>query len=383
MAIPQGRTGKIFLKKEAVYGVEETIAATNALRHVNAGFTHNPFQRENSPEKNPSPGQFTRFDRKPATALGTLVSLLRPSGVLNTLPEIDPILEAGFGVSTNETLATTVASAPTTTGATATSAGTLAVGDAVLLTVTGETSGPYVRFLTAVAGAVLTWAPALPSAQTAGDAIKGGITYKFTSLLAISLTIAHHLSNFSRELLGAGVDSLALAFDANAEPQATASGPAKDQLTGTAQAEPGAFTTVGGNPPSGIKDGDTYIADTIYLMKTLEISIANSLAVRNTEYGIQLPTEMYRNGIREVTVSLDAWAETEATLYDLTEAGTLASVLNQTGRTEGNIVAVYMPRVDFAPADQDDPDGEVNWSFSGTALESVAGANDELRLAFM
>ena len=112
MAIPQGRTGKLYLKKEASYGLEEALASANAMRHINVGFTHNPFQRVNSPEKNPTPGVFTRFDRKPATMLETLVALLRPSGVLNTLPEIDPILEVAFGAKTNVTLATTVSSGP-------------------------------------------------------------------------------------------------------------------------------------------------------------------------------------------------------------------------------------------------------------------------------
>lgn len=380
MAIPQGRTGKIYLKKEAAYGTEETLASANAMRHVNVGFAHNPFQRVNSPEKNPTPGVFTRFDRKPATTLETLVALLRPSGVLNTLPEIDPILEAAFGAKTNVTLATTVSSAPTTTGCVVASAGTLAVGDAVLLSVTGQANSPYVRILTVVAGATLTWAPALPGAQTAGDAVKGGLTYKLSTALSISLTIAHYLTGFKRELLGCGIDSFALALDANAEPQVTVSGPAKDQLTGTAQAAPAAFTTVGGNPPSGII-GETWIASTVYLMKMLNVSFTNSLNPRNTEYGVRLPTEINRNAIREVSVSLEAWAETEATLYDLTEAGTFASVLNQTGRTQGNIVAVYMPKVDFAPPSTSDDDGEVAWSFgNGVALESVLGSNDELKL---
>lgn len=380
MAIPQGRTGQLYLKKETTYGVEQALVAANAMRHINVGFTHNPFQRVNSPEKNPSPGQFTRFDRKPATMLETLVALLRPSGVLNTLPEIDPILEVAFGAKTNVTLATTVSSGPTTTGATVASAGTLAVGDAVLLVVTGQANSPYIRILTAVAGAVLTWAPALPAAQTVGDSVKGGLTYKLSTPLPLSLTIAHYLTGFKRELLGCGIDSFALALDANAEPQVTVSGPAKDQLTGTAQAQPGGFTQLGSNPPSGII-GETWINNTLYLMKSLSISFSNSLNARNTEYGVRLPTELNRNGIREVSVTLEAWAETEATLYDLTEAGSFASVLTQTGRTQGNCTAIFLPKVDFAPAAVDDPDGEVGFSFSGVALESVLGSNDEIRLA--
>src|SRR3990172_6829259 len=375
MAIPQGRTGKLYGKIEADYGVEEALVSANAIRHINVGFTHNPFQRVNTPEKNPSPGVFTRFDRKPATSLSTLVGLLRPSGTLNTLPECDPILEAAFGAKTNVTLATTVSSGPTTTGCVVASAGALAVGDGVFLEVTGQANSPYVRVLTAVAGTTLTWALALPAAQTAGDDVKGTLTFKLSTALSISLTIAHYLTGFKRELLGCGIDSFALALDANAEPQVTVSGPARDQLTGTAQAAPAAFTTVGGNPPSGIV-GETWINSTLYLMKSLNVSFTNSLNARNTEYGVRLPTELNRNGLREISVSLEAWAETEATLYDLTEAGSFSSVLTQTGRTGGSIVTVWMPKVDFSVPSQTDEDGEIGWGFQGQALESVLGSND-------
>jgi len=194
-----------------------------------------------------------------------------------------------------------------------------------------------------------------------------------------ALTIAHYLTGFKRELLGCGLDSFALALDANAEPQVTVSGPAKDQLTGTAQAAPAAFTTVGGNPPSGII-GETWINSTLYLMKSLNVSFTNSLNARNTEYGVRLPTELNRNGLREISVSLEAWAETEATLYDLTEAGSFSSVLTQTGRTGGSIVTVWMPKVDFSVPSQTDEDGEIGWGFQGQALESVLGSNDELKV---
>jgi len=251
-----------------------------------------------------------------------------------------------------------------------------------LIDIDGHPSTPFVRVLTDVTGAALTWAPALPSAPSAGDSIKGGITYKLTTDLAISLCIGHYLTNFRRELLGAGINSLALAFDANEEPRVTASGPASEQLTGTAQDEPASFTTVGGNPPSGLI-GDLLIDDEIYLFKSLDVTIVNALAVRNQEYGVNAATEIYRNGRREITVSLEAFAETEATLYDLAEAGTNAVLMKQTGRTEGNIVAIYAPKVEWKVPDTDDPDEEVSWSFSGVALESVDGANDEITLALL
>jgi len=384
MALKLGRKGQVYLVKESAYGSEECLAAGNAMRHIDIGFGFDPFNRVTSPEKKQSPGAVNRFDRQKTAELSTLVTLLRPSGTLNTLPEIDPVLEAAFGSLTNVTLSTTVEAdpAPATTGATVADAGELAAGDAVLIDIDGHPSTPFVRVLTDVTGAALTWAPALPSAPSAGDSIKGGITYKLTTDLAISLCIGHYLTNFRRELLGAGINSLALAFDANEEPRVTASGPASEQLTGTAQDEPASFTTVGGNPPSGLI-GDLLIDDEIYLFKSLDVTIVNALAVRNQEYGVNAATEIYRNGRREITVSLEAFAETEATLYDLAEAGTNAVLMKQTGRTEGNIVAIYAPKVEWKVPDTDDPDEEVSWSFSGVALESVDGANDEITLALL
>ncbi len=379
MALEIGRKGQVFLKVEAAYGDEESLAAANALRHIEIGFGFDPFNRVTSPEKKQSPGPAVRFGRKKSAELATLVALLRPSGTLNTLPEIDPVLEAAFGTVTNRTVATTVASAPTTTGCTVAAAGALAVGDAVLLEVTGESDSPYVRILTAVSTDDLTWAPALPSAQTAADDVKGAITYKLSTDLAVSLSIAHYLTTFKRELLGVGINELAMAFDANEEPRVTASGPASEQLSGTTQAVPAAFTTVGGNPPSGLI-GELLIDATAYLFKSVEVTIANGLAVRNVEYGVNAPTELYRQGKREISISLEAFAETEATLFDKAEAGTNVSVLKQTGRTEGKIVALYLPKVEFKVPETDDPDEEVSWSHEGLALESVDGANDELTL---
>lgn len=382
MALQIGRKGQLYVKKEAAYGTAEVLASTNALRHIEVGFGVDPFNRVTSPEKKQSPGPATRFDRKKTAELATLVGLVRPSGVLNTLLECEPILEAAFGALTNVSLASTVASAPVVGGCVVASAGTLAVGDAVLLSVTGETKSPFVRVLTSVAGTTLGWAPDLPSAQTAGDAVKGGITYKLTTDLAISMTLAHYVEAFKRALLGAGVDQLQLAFDANEEPRFTASGPAKEQITSAAQAKPAAFTTVGGNPPSGLI-GELWIDATVYKFKSCEIGITNGLLPRDQEYGINGASEVYRSGRREITIALETFAELEATLYDKAESGAYVTLLKQTGLTEGNIVAVYAPKVEFKVPETDDPDEETNWSFSGMAIEGVADSNDELTLAIM
>lgn len=384
MALNIGRKGQVYLAKESGYGAEECLAAGNAVRHIEIQFGVDPFNRVTSPEKKQSPGPATRFDRKKSAELSTLVALLRPSGTLNTLAELDPVLEAAFGTLTNVSLSTTVEASPspTTGGATVASAGTLAIGDAVLINIAGHPRTPFVRVLSGVTGAALTWEPALPAAPSAGDTLKGGITYKLTTDLAISLCIAHYLENFRRELLGAGINELAMAFDANEEARVTASGPASEQLTGTAQDEPGSFTTVGGNPPSGLI-GELMIDDELYLFKNMEITISNGLVVRNQEYGVNAPSEIYRNGRREISMSLESFVETEGTLYDLAEAGTNVKVLKQTGKTEGNIIGIYAPKVEFKVPETDDPDEETSWSYTGLALETADGQNDELTLALM
>lgn len=383
MAIEIGRRGRTYIKKESVYGETLTaFASTDAVRHINLGFDYQPFDRVISPEKSASAAVVTRFDRRVAAGLAPLEALLRPSGTLNTLPEADEVFEAAFGSKTNVTLATTVSSGGTTTGAVVASAGTLAKNDMVLLTVGGV---KYLRFLTNVSGTTLTWAPALPGAIQNGDSVKGGITYKLTSTLAISLAIAHYLDTFKRALVGTGINELELAFDATEEGRWTANGPAKEQFTGAGvPAVPGAFTVVGTqNPPGGII-GTCYINDTIIKKKTLSISLLNNLVARNNEQGQSKSSEVYRNDRRNVDVSLETWADAaqESVLYDLTEAGTPAAVFEQQGTAEGNIVGARCPKVDFRVPTMDDPDTEISWSFEGLALATADGENDELLLAF-
>lgn len=242
------------------------------------------------------------------------------------------------------------------------------------------------RFLTSVAGAVVTWAPNLPSDPGPGAVVKSGITYKLSTDLALSIVLCHYLTGYARELRGLGIDKLNFTFDPNEEPRFVASGPAQKMLNDAATiAQPGSFTSVGGNPPSGII-GDCMIGNTAYLVKKSGVELTNGLMVRNGEYdtnGTGFATEVYRSGRRAAMVSLEAFAETAATLHDLAMAGTVASFFKQTGRTEGNIVAIYCPKVNWSVPDTDTGDEAVNWSFKGTALETADGLNDEVRLALL
>lgn len=380
MSLNIGRKGRVFAKLESSYGVSPGLAAGNAVRHVNLGITYDPYQRVTSPEKKESPGPVNRFNRRTVANLSPFEALIRPSGTLNTVPEIDPFLEAGFGAKRNVTLSTTITTGATTTVLPLTAVTGLQVGDAVIVVVSGK---KYARIVSVIATLDVTVTPALPSAPADGAAVKGALAYKLTTDLAKSLYIGHYLDGFARNLTGAGVDTVDLTFDGTEEARGSFSGPGRTQVStgdGTLVAEPGAFTEVGGNPPTGM-NGELRIGAIAYLHKNLSAQITNGIVTRNEEAGNDgLATGVYRSGRRETSVSIECYVETPGTLYDHAVAGTEKSVFRQNGWTEGNILAIYMPRVEFKPAGTDDPDEATSWSFEGMALETVDGANDEVTL---
>lgn len=383
-----GRQGQLYVVKESQYGVHPGHAAADAIRHLNFSPTYDPKNRRHSAEKKDSPGRAVRFDSREVATLDTLEALIRPSGTINTAPEADEIFEAAFGSKTNVTLATTFSAGGTESGGTVVSAAGLVKGDGVLITC--PDGKRRLRWLTAdPAGNVLAWAPALPAGQAPanGAACKGTLTYKLTTPLAISLAVSHYLkktdqsAGFMRGILGWGVDTFSLSFDANEEPRFTAGGPAKTQTTGTTPAQPGAFTTVGGNPPSGLVS-ELYIDDTLAKYLKLQIDLTNALTLRNDESGASAATEVYRAGRRDIAIGVDMRVEDEALLYDPAEAGTNVGLTAQHGFTEGSIHGFRVPIFEVKVPPTDDGEEALTWPFKGMALESVDGANDELLFSF-
>ena len=386
-----GRQGRLWVVEESTYGTVPAIASADAVRHRSVTFPFQNVNRRTILEKKFSPGTTTaQRTNQRKIAAWNLDALLRPSGTLNTLPEASEILKAAFGAVSNITLSTTV------------SVGTGAVGGATLAATTGLLVGQGVqitcpdgklrvrRIVTLPGSNVVTWAPNLPSGQQPADgaAVKGLITYRLTSALAISLSLAHYLTKtdgttagLKRACAGAVVDRFAINFDANDECLFTASGPAA--RVEAAPSQPAAFTTVGGQPPSGMT-AECYIGNTAIKDIKVMFEIANAMALRNgpgkEEAGSSEATEAYRVGRQEITCGVDTRVETEADIYDLAEAGTNAGLFKQQGFTSGMIIAVSCPAVEFMVPDTDDPDEEVNWPFRATALESADNALDQVFL---
>src|SRR5688572_42271 len=190
-----GRTGQFYGKKQGAQGTAATIAATDAIRHRQALLTFDPKNKINTDEKQSSPGRSAsnRVDMR-ETAGWSYEGLLRPSGTIQTPPDLHEVLECAFGSVTNVALSTTVASGGAVGGATLTSAAGLAKNDFVLI-VCPDGKKRMRRLSAAPAGAVVTWAPDLPAGQIPanGAAVKGCITYKPTSSLILALTLCHYL----------------------------------------------------------------------------------------------------------------------------------------------------------------------------------------------
>lgn len=380
-----GRIGQLYAKKEAAFGTVPALAASNAVRHKSITFPGSDVKNKRAiVEKQQSPFTLsTQMTDGRTTGAFNLQAILRPSGTINTLPELDPFLECGFGAKINTALATTVnAGTGAVGGATLASGAGLAVGGALLITC--PDGKKRIRVITAVntGSGVTTWAPNLPAPPADGAAVKAALVYKFTAQNLLSLSIAHYFKNtdgsagLSRCLSGAVVDKLQLNFDANDDPMITASGPGKLLDAATAPAQPGGFTMVGSQPPSGIT-GELVVANTVTKFMKAGFDLSNALALRADSYGYGSAEESYRRGRADIGVDLQLRAETQ-TLYDLAVAGTNAGIFVQTGYTEGNIIAVRAANVLFTVPDTDDPDEEVNFPFKGKALETTDGALDAL-----
>jgi hypothetical protein len=384
--VQRGRQGQAYAKKEATFGTVPSLAATNAFRHRSLTFAGSDNKNKRAiVERQQSPFTLsTQMTDQRTTAAYNAQAVLRPSGTLNTLPELDPFFECGFGTKINTVLATTIASGAAVGGATLTSAAGLAVGGGLLIVC--PDGKPRLRRITAVntGTGVTTWAPNLPAIPSVGAAVKAALVYKFTQQNLLSLAIAHYLKNndgsagMSRCISGAHVDKMAISFDANDDPMFTASGAGKLLDASTAPAQPGGFTMVGSQPPSGII-GELVVANTVTKFMKAGFDITNALKLRADSYGFSSAEETYRAGLGDIGVSLDMRAETQ-TLYDLAVAGTNTSIAVQSGYTEGNIIGVFAPNVIFPVPDTDDADEEVNFPFKGKALESSDGALDALVL---
>ena len=382
MAYQLGRTSRVFIKEESSYGAAPTLAATDAVRHTMARLNVNPANRADIDVRTTHPSVLASYRAsRRKTGTWNVAGIFFPSGTLGVSCDHEPVLEHGLGTKKYTALATTVSAspAPSTTVFTVASATGLAVGDAVLVACSGGlTPGKYVRWVTAIDTLALTVAPALPQAPASGDAIKAVINYKLASDLAKSLDVARYWDGLKYEGLGCVVDSLKFGFDANTEPTWDASGPLATR-TRPGQTEPGAFTVVGTQPPSGLTT-TLRLGAAAENMVGAEFTIANGMDLDNYNAGSSVATGFYRKDKRKVSLTIKQLLTGTPNILDAAEAVRASdTVLVQCGDTEGKIVAVWCPSVEFSVPDDVDNIGTNEITYAATAL-ATAG-NDEFYIA--
>jgi hypothetical protein len=382
-----GRVGQVYVKEESSYGTAPTLASTDAVRHLNVGLKYDPRKLRKSPERHTDPSMRVLLTGR-SEASFDLKAQLYPSGTLNTLPEFNVLLKGAFGqAATNITLSTTFSGTPTTTTGTVGSATGLAAGQPVQISIAaGASAGVYVRWLTsATSGTALVWAPALPAAPVSGDACKGTIGYApATNNTPTSFDVAHYpqapSTYYNREQLGCVANKLSIMFDSNLETMATVSGPAKGYAS-SAQAQPGAFTTVGAESaiPSGLT-GYFQLGSTLYQIEKLQLDIDNGYDLQNTALGTASPVAAFRKGRRAVTLKVQAKVSDDLTLWTPSLSQASNTLMLQLGTTSARIFGLYCPAVTIMnPPDTPDADETNNWSFDLTAL--ATSGNDEVYFA--
>lgn len=375
-----GRVGTVFAAVEGTYDTAPGFAATDAIRHTNINLNYSPRNRVDAPTRHVHPDQVYRRNRR-ATGTWTIRGEFFPSGTLNTLPDHTDFLEHALGAKTNVALSTTVASGPSTTGATLVSVVGLVVRGPVLISIAaGAFAGKYVRWIaTLPGGAAVTWEPALPAAPVAGDTVKSCTGYKCATDIASALNIGHYLTDLSYQGYGCVIDSLKIMFDANNEVFWEASGPLARRARPAATAQPGAFTVVGTTPPSGLTGG-MYVDNTLEDYIKAEFSLVNGLELDNFAGGTSRARGFYRKGKRQISVNLNTMVSDDVTLLDLGENNADSKVLVQAGDTEGSIIACYCPVVEYETPADPDSDETMEWAYQGHAKATIAG-NDGYYIA--
>lgn len=386
-----GKYSQLYVKNSSSYAVAPALAATDAVRHTAFLPKYNPQNLRPSKARHNHPSLLAMY-RQRAVASWDLSIDMYPSGTLNTLPECATLLGNIFGQApTNITLATTVASGASTTGATVASATGLAVGQPVQIGVLGGSApGVYVRWLASVAGAVLTWTPALPATCAVSDTVKGCTGWTSASnLTPTDMDIVHYPLApgdwYIREVLGCVASKWIFKFNNNLGPTLQVSGAAA-LFAAAPQSQPGAFTTVGAENaiPIGLYGSFQY-GSTVYEIEELEVDGDEMHDVHNTGFGTAAANAAYRKGNRSVKLKIKAKVSKDLTLWTPSiapgpAAPTENTMMIQIGTTSTLIWAMYFPRVIFDQTpDVADADETNDWNFSCTALGNAG--NDECKLA--
>lgn len=376
MTIESGALESAYAKVESAYGTlaAGTPDATDAIRHVELALNKKN-NREPSPHKRATPDKARSLPRR-KTANFSVTGFWEPSGTFGTAGYFAPMLKAAFGAQTTPDLQTTVEAAPSPTTTTATLADTtgLAVGDQMVFDVASGARREVTRILTLPGSDAVTFHALSAAPDAAGDAVSG-VNFKLASLLTESLTIYlfHTGGGFKQAGTGSIVNRVEFTFDGTREVGIAMSGPCKD-VTRSGITLPGDHTTVG-EPASGMV-GNFYLDAAAFLISQSTVVLENNEILRNIELGTDSATGHMRDGGgRNVTVSCQFYLE-DVTLIATAEAVGQDVFRLLVGNTDGQMVAVVCPRVEWEIPDTPTTNGPKIVTANGVAY--AVDGNDQI-----
>jgi hypothetical protein len=201
------------------------------------------------------------------------------------------------------------------------------------------------------------------------------------------------ISTVSRVVTGAGVDTMQIVLDAEYH-ELTFAGPAADLLdsvnftAGNAGLTPFAiepivapllYSVVAGHV------GELWIglpASQFLTLTTASITLRNNLALRNRDTGSRYPQAL-APGQREVLSRFTLLARDDAqsiALYAAAKQRVSVPMMLQLGRQQGQMMAIFMPRMTPELPLFGDSGARLEWEFRNNLAQGVA--NDELVIAF-
>ena len=211
---------------ESTYGTQEDITSGSAAFRAKSIQPEKEIDRV-SREDYPAYADFEQVDRR-TSAKVTIESYLMSGAAEGTAPDLSQIYEAFFG-NKNTGSSTTVSDpgtpTATTTSATFTSVSGLSTGMAVAFHQSGTR---YIRHISNIAGNVVTWTPALPSAPSDGDTVYSCTSYSYSNTPSISMTLLHCGNNFNEYIKGAVPTELSIDLPGSEECTVTIGLGAKD-----------------------------------------------------------------------------------------------------------------------------------------------------------
>lgn len=312
-----------------------------------------------------------------------------------TAPLFDALLASAMGASSVVFQDTVQASpAPTTTSFGVTNASTLKPGNMVAVNL-GGSNGWQMRPISSIASNTLTFGIPFSVAPAAAGAVQAviynlGDALKFLTIVDWLRDDTLAVSSLARMAVDALVNSLTLDTSANVV-GLSASGPssyvveeqspAQSTYSGTFPTLPSIPTnlTTAFSPESPFYSGEVYLDTTLITAYTVKMMLDNGAKQLPVPFGSEFSDGVVL-GQRKVNFDLEVDGNSANYAYQLdAEQKNPHAVFYHTGKTQGQFIGVYMPKMFLALNDYNKGDVTVRLNFSNSlASAGSAGADSEL-----